>query len=85
MSDELAIWNRALMSIGAERLADTTGTTIVHQIIDGYYEAGVRAMFLARPWSWATWLRDSTGTPLDNGEWLHEKPADPPGAEALKP
>ncbi len=85
MSDKLAIWNRALMSLGAERLADTAGTSTVHLIIDGFYESGVEAMFLARPWSWATGLEESTGTPLDNGEWLHAMLADPVDAKVLKP
>ena len=85
MSDKLAIWNRALMSLGAERLADTVGTSTVHLIIDGFYESGVEAMFLARPWSWATGLEESTGTPLGNGEFLHAILADPVDAKVLKP
>ena len=85
MSDKLAIWNRALMSLGAERLADTAGTSTVHLIIGGFYESGVEAMFLARPWSWATGLDESTGTPLGNGEFLHAMLADPVDAKVLKP
>ena len=85
MSDKLTIWNRALMSLGAEPLSDTVGTATVHKVIAAFYDAGVEAMFLARPWSWATGLEESTGTPLDNGEWLHEILADPVDAKVLKP
>jgi len=73
------------MSLGAERLSDTVGSSTVHLIIAGFYESGVEAMFLARPWSWATGFAESTGTPLDNGEWLHDKPGDDERSELLRP
>ena len=85
MSDKLTIWNRALMSLGAEPLSDTVGASTVHKVIAAFYDAGVEAMFLARPWSWATGFENSTGTDAGNGEWLHEILTDPADAKVLKP
>jgi len=83
MSDRLDIYNRALLSLGAEPLTEETGTTTVHKIIEGFYEESVIAMFEARPWSWSSGIDESTGV-QDGNEWRHSLPAGPAGITPMR-